>query len=89
MALWRGSRERKVSMQCSGSRPYSDPRKITVIAVLASVGTILFVGSGVAQVSVSKVIRPLLAFIGIMLLVLLLVIYVPEISLFLPSLFGL
>ncbi len=29
-------------MQYSG-RPYSDPRKITVIAVLASVGTILFV----------------------------------------------
>jgi TRAP-type C4-dicarboxylate transport system permease large subunit len=53
------------------------------------VGTILFVGSGVAQVSVSKVIKPLLAFIGIMLLVLLVVIYVPEISLFLPSLFGL
>ena len=53
------------------------------------VGTILFVGSGVAKVSVSKVIKPLLAFIGIMLLVLLVVIYVPEISLFLPSLFGL
>jgi tripartite ATP-independent transporter DctM subunit len=53
------------------------------------VGTILFVGSGVAQVSVSKVIKPLLAFIGIMLLVLLVVLYVPEISLFLPSLFGL
>ena len=53
------------------------------------VGTILFVGSGVARVSVSKVIKPLLAFIGIMLLVLLLVLYIPGISLYLPSLFDL
>lgn len=53
------------------------------------VGTILFVGSGVAQVSVSKVIKPLLAFIGIMVIVLLLVLYIPGISLYLPSLFDL
>ncbi len=53
------------------------------------VGTILFVGSGVAKVSVSKVIKPLLAFIGIMIIVLLLVIYIPGISLYLPSLFDL
>ena len=53
------------------------------------VGTILFVGSGVAKVSVSKVIKPLLAFIAIMIGVLLLVLYIPGISLYLPSLFDL
>ncbi|WP_178986443.1 TRAP transporter large permease [Winogradskyella helgolandensis] len=53
------------------------------------VGTILFVGSGVAKISVSKVIKPLLPFLLIMILVLLLITYIPEISMFLPTLFGL
>ena len=52
------------------------------------VGTLLFIGSGVANVEVTKVIKPLLPFLGVMLLVLLLVTFIPEISLFLPSLFG-
>ncbi|MGC1204280.1 MAG: TRAP transporter large permease subunit [Flavobacteriaceae bacterium] len=53
------------------------------------VGTILFVGSGVANISVTKVIKPLLPFLLIMILVLLLITYIPEISLYLPRLFGL
>ncbi len=53
------------------------------------VGTILFVGSGVAKVSVSKVIKPLLPFLAIMILVLMLVVYIPQIAMFLPNLFGL
>lgn len=53
------------------------------------VGTILFVGSGVAKISVSKVIKPLLPFLTIMIIVLLLVSYVPEISMLLPRLFDL
>jgi len=53
------------------------------------VGTILFVGSGIANVSVSKVIKPLLPFLAIMILVLLLVVYIPAISMVLPRLFGL
>ncbi len=53
------------------------------------VGTILFVGSGVAKVSVSKVIKPLLPFLAIMILVLMLVVYISEIAMFLPNLFGL
>lgn len=53
------------------------------------VGTILFVGSGVANVSVTKVIKPLLPFLAIMIIVLFLVLYIPEISMFLPTLFGL
>jgi len=53
------------------------------------VGTILFVGSGVAKISVSQVIKPLLPFLAIMIIVLLLVSYIPEISMFLPRLFNL
>jgi tripartite ATP-independent transporter DctM subunit len=53
------------------------------------VGTILFVGSGVAKISVTKVIKPLLPFLLIMVIVLLLITYIPEISMFLPELFDL
>tara|TARA_B110000285_G_scaffold202869_1_gene238507 strand:+ start:771 stop:1064 length:294 start_codon:yes stop_codon:yes gene_type:complete len=53
------------------------------------VGTLLFVGSGVAKVSVTNVIRPLLPFLAIMVIVLMLISYIPEISMFLPRLFGL
>ena len=53
------------------------------------VGTILFIGSEVAKVSVFDVIKTLFPFLFIMLFVLLLVIYIPEISMFLPKLFNL
>ena len=53
------------------------------------VGTILFVGCGVAKISVSQVIKPLLPFLAIMILVLLLILYIPQITLLLPDLFGL
>jgi len=53
------------------------------------VGTVLFVGSGVAKISVSQVIKPLLPFLAVMIAVLLLVSYIPEISMFLPNLFNL
>ncbi len=53
------------------------------------VGTILFVGAGVAKISVSKVIKPLMPFLAAMVLVLILVTFFEEISLWLPSLFGL
>jgi len=53
------------------------------------VGTLLFVGSGVAKVSVTQVIRPLLPFLIIMIAVLMLIIFIPEISMFLPKLFNL
>lgn len=53
------------------------------------VGTLLFVGSGVAKVSVTQVIKPLLPFLLIMVIVLMLISYIPEISMFLPRLFGL
>ncbi len=53
------------------------------------VGTILFVGSGVAKVSVSQVVKPLLPFLAIMIIVLMLIVYIPSISMFLPRFFGL
>ena len=53
------------------------------------VGTILFVGSGVAKVPVSKIVKPLLPFLAIMVFVLMLVVYIPQISMFLPKVFGL
>jgi len=53
------------------------------------VGTLLFVGSGVAKISVSEVIRPLIPFIGVMVGVLMLITFFEGISLWLPNLFGL
>lgn len=53
------------------------------------VGTILFVGAGVAKISVTKVIRPLMPFLAAMVMVLFLVTFFEDISLWLPSMFGL
>ena len=53
------------------------------------VGTLLFVGIGVAKVSVSKVIGPFIPFLVSMVIVLMIVTYVPWISLWLPGVFGL
>ncbi|MFK7970124.1 MAG: TRAP transporter large permease [Bacteroidia bacterium] len=53
------------------------------------VGTILFVGSGVAKVSVAKVVKPLIPLLITMIVVLLLITYFPALSLWLPSVFGL
>jgi len=53
------------------------------------VGTILFVGAGVAQVRVAEVIRPLVPFVVAMILVLLAVTFFPQLSLWLPGVFGL
>ena len=53
------------------------------------VGTILFVGAGVAKIPVTKVIKPLMPFLLSMVVVLFLVTFFEEISLWLPRLFGL
>ncbi|MDX2301470.1 MAG: TRAP transporter large permease [Microscillaceae bacterium] len=52
------------------------------------VGSVLFVGCGVAQISIAKVIRPLLPMFLAMIVVLMLVTYIPELSLWIPRLFG-
>ncbi len=53
------------------------------------VGTVLFAGCGVAGVSVSEIVRPLLPLYIALLLALLVVTFVPELTLWLPRLFGL
>ncbi|HZG72622.1 MAG TPA: TRAP transporter large permease [Chondromyces sp.] len=53
------------------------------------VGSALFVGCSVAEVKIEEVIKTLLPYFAVVILVLLLVAFVPQISLFLPNLFGL
>ncbi|MCB0633370.1 MAG: TRAP transporter large permease subunit [Saprospiraceae bacterium] len=52
------------------------------------VGSILFVGVSVAQTSIQKVIRPLLPLFVAMLIALILVTYIPALSMWLPGVFG-
>jgi len=52
------------------------------------VGNVLFVGCSIANTSITKVIRPLLPLFAAMIVSLLLVTYLPALSLWLPGLFG-
>ena len=52
------------------------------------VGSVLFIGCSVAKVKIQDVIKPLLPMFIAMIAVLMLVTYVPELSLWLPELFG-
>ncbi|MCM3609936.1 TRAP transporter large permease [Planococcus sp. MERTA32b] len=55
--------------------------------VTPPVGAVLFVGSAIGRISIEKVSKSMLPFYGAMLTVLLLVAYVPSLTLWLPSLF--
>ncbi len=50
------------------------------------VGSVLFIGCSVAGIKIEKVVRPLLPLFIVMIVVLLLVAYIPELSLWLPGL---
>lgn len=52
------------------------------------VGSVLFVGCGIADVSITSVIRPLMPLFLAMIAALLVVTFVPELSLWLPRVFG-
>lgn len=52
------------------------------------VGTILFVGAGVAKISVGSVVRPLVPFLIAMVIVLMLITYIEPLVMWLPGLFG-
>jgi len=52
------------------------------------VGSVLFVGCGIGQTSIAKLVRPLLPFYVAMIFGLMLVTYVPELSMWLPEFFG-
>ncbi|MBJ7882514.1 TRAP transporter large permease [Gelidibacter salicanalis] len=53
------------------------------------VGSVLFVGVGIANTTIEKVVKPLMPLFVAMIIALLLVTYIPELSLWLPGLFGL
>ncbi|RHW30256.1 TRAP transporter large permease subunit [Oceanobacillus profundus] len=81
---------------CGGSSAGMDPVHFGVVLILAlgiglvtpPVGSVLFVGSAIGRISIEKSAKAMLPFYGVMFLVLLLVAYIPEFSLFLPNLFG-
>lgn len=52
------------------------------------VGSVLFIGCSVADVKIEQVVKPLLPFFVAMIIVLLLVTYLPGLSLWLPEMFG-
>jgi len=52
------------------------------------VGSVLFVGCGISDLPIVKVIKPLIPLFVALLVVLFMVIYLPQLSLFLPTLFG-
>ena len=53
------------------------------------VGTVLFLGCGVGKTTIARVTRSLLPFFAVMVVVLLLVTYLPELSLWLPRMLNL
>lgn len=73
-----------------------DPVQFGIIMVLnlciglctPPVGSVLFVGVGVAGTTIQKVIRPLLPLFIAMIVALFLVTYIPQLTLWLPSLFN-
>lgn len=73
-----------------------DPTHFGIVMVLnlcigvctPPVGSVLFVGVGVAGTTIQKVIRPLLPLFAVMIVALLIVTYVPWLSLWLPGVFG-
>jgi tripartite ATP-independent transporter DctM subunit len=74
-----------------------DPIQFGIIMVLnlciglctPPVGSVLFVGVGVAQTTIQKVVKPLLPLFLAMIVALFLVTYIPELTLWLPKLFDL
>ena len=50
------------------------------------VGNVLFVGCGLSKISMGEVVKPMLPFIGVMIVVLLLITYVPGLVTFIPNL---
>ena len=74
-----------LSVDVGGGIPFADD---ILSPALPPVGLNLFVTAGVADMSVSEVIRAALPWLAVLLAVLLLITYVPAISLSLPVLVG-
>ncbi|MBM7601822.1 tripartite ATP-independent transporter DctM subunit [Virgibacillus halotolerans] len=73
-----------------------DPVHFGVVLMLAlgvglvtpPVGSVLFVGSAIGKISIEKASKGMLPFYGVMILILLLIAFIPGISLFLPDILG-
>ena len=73
-----------------------DPTHFGIVMVLnlciglctPPVGSVLFVGVGIAGTTIQEVVRPLMPLFIAMLVALMLVTYIPELSLWLPRMFG-
>lgn len=73
-----------------------DPIQFGIIMVLnlciglctPPVGSVLFVGVGIANTTIGKVIKPLVPFFVAMIIALLLITYIPAFTLWLPRIFG-
>lgn len=61
---------------------------LSIGACTPPVGSVLFVGCGISEISITRVIKPLLPLFAAMIISLLIVTYVSEITMFLPNLFG-
>lgn len=62
---------------------------LSIGTITPPVGPVLFIGARIAKLKIEQVIRPLIPFFAVTVGVLLLVTYIPELSLWLPKLFGL
>lgn len=61
---------------------------VTISLFTPPVGVCLYVACGLSKLPIEAVFRPLLPFLGVLLLTLLVISYVPEITLFIPRLLG-
>ncbi|MBA7556183.1 hypothetical protein ES705_48882 [subsurface metagenome] len=62
---------------------------VTICLVTPPVGTVLFVGMAIGNISMNKIIKPLILFIIPLIIVLLIVTYVEPIAMFIPNMiFG-
>ena len=62
---------------------------LSIGTITPPVGTILFTGCRVGGTTIESVIKTLLPYFGVILIALLLVTYIPQISMFLPHILGL
>ncbi|RNC98088.1 TRAP transporter large permease [Lysinibacillus halotolerans] len=62
---------------------------LSIGTITPPVGPVLFVGARVAKLKIEQVIRPLIPFFAVTVVVLLVVTYIPDLSLWLPKLLGL
>jgi TRAP-type C4-dicarboxylate transport system permease large subunit len=73
-----------------------DPTHFGIVMVLnlcvglctPPVGSVLFIGCSIAEIPITQVVRPLLPLFIAMIISLMIVTYVPALSLWLPGLFG-